>query len=249
AMVSLRRARQKTAARKKSVSTRRVSVSRFGKFIRRFSSLRDTDCKAKDIWICGLLPATCRRATPSSRLGDQVVIRVADDFNKGKFTRRLLPAHINAAINVRRVRFAAGDEITSRVEGRTSSAGFANQAVFPGKHVGVAEFVRAGFLLDQNFNGPADKRCANPSGDLELFSHRLIPAPSFYAVRNLVVHFRRAGSCLLRVSEHPQPLELRFADELEQRLEASSGFAGKPDDEGGADRDARNVRADFADQI
>ena len=46
---------------------------------------------------------------PSGRLGYEVVICVANDFDLGKLADRQHPSHIDAAVNVRRVRLAAGD--------------------------------------------------------------------------------------------------------------------------------------------
>jgi hypothetical protein len=45
-----------------------------------------------------------------NRLGDQIVIRVADDFDFGEFANGQLAPHINPTVNVRRVRFAASDK-------------------------------------------------------------------------------------------------------------------------------------------
>ena len=53
----------------------------------------------------------------------------------------------------------------------------------------------------------------------------------------------------LRVSKHTKSLEFRFADEIEQFLEARFGFAGKADDEGRAQCDARHAGPDFPDEI
>src|SRR5450755_3873430 len=48
----------------------------------------------------------CKRWT-SSRLGNQVIIRMADNLDLGEFSDRQFPADINASVNVRRVSFAA----------------------------------------------------------------------------------------------------------------------------------------------
>ena len=62
--------------------------------------------------------------------GNQIVIGVADDFDFRKFANRQLAAHINTSINVRRIGFAASDEIMALHLARVL-VGFANQAVFP----------------------------------------------------------------------------------------------------------------------
>ena len=43
------------------------------------------------------------------KFGKEVVIRVANDLNSGKFSNRQIPSDINAAVNVRCVRLAAAD--------------------------------------------------------------------------------------------------------------------------------------------
>ena len=58
-----------------------------------------------------------------------------------------------------------------------------------------------------------------------------------------------ARAVLLRIGKHAEPLEFRFADEIEQRLKARLGLAGKADDERRPQRDAGNAGADFFDQI
>jgi hypothetical protein len=43
--------------------------------------------------------------------GDQIIIRVADDFDFGKFANRQLSANINPSVNVRRIRLAAAHKV------------------------------------------------------------------------------------------------------------------------------------------
>ncbi len=45
----------------------------------------------------------------SNRLGNQIVIGVTDDFNRGKIANRQFSRNINATVNVRRVGFAAAN--------------------------------------------------------------------------------------------------------------------------------------------
>ena len=45
------------------------------------------------------------------RFGDQIVVRVANDFDFGKFANGKLAAHVNPSVNVRRIGFAATDQI------------------------------------------------------------------------------------------------------------------------------------------
>ena len=56
---------------------------------------------------------------------------------------------------------------------------------------------------------------------------------------HLPVHLRRGRALLLRVGEDAQPLEALLAHEAEQVLEVLLGLAGQPDDERGAQGDAR----------
>ncbi len=51
-----------------------------------------------------------------NRLGNQIVIRVADDFDPGKFANRQSAAQVNPPVNVRRVGFTAGDEVVLNFE-------------------------------------------------------------------------------------------------------------------------------------
>src|SRR5947208_695922 len=68
-------------------------------------------------------------------------------------------------------------------------------------------------------------------------------------VGELAGHFAGDGALLLRVGEHAEPLEFRFADEPEQGLETLLRLAGKPHDEGGAQREAGKARAEAGDQV
>ena len=46
----------------------------------------------------------------SIRLGNQIVVRVADNFDLGKFANHQFATHVNPSVNVRRVGLAAGGE-------------------------------------------------------------------------------------------------------------------------------------------
>jgi hypothetical protein len=50
------------------------------------------------------------------RLGNQIVIRVADYPHFGKLSNRQFAPHINPSINVRRIRLAASNEVMTRGE-------------------------------------------------------------------------------------------------------------------------------------
>jgi len=65
-----------------------------------------------------------------NRLGNQIIIGVADDFDLGEFSHRQFPTHINASVNVRRIRLAARDEVNA-LHLRRVPVGFADEAVFP----------------------------------------------------------------------------------------------------------------------
>jgi hypothetical protein len=46
----------------------------------------------------------------SGRLGNQIVIRMADDFDAGKFANRQFATNINPSVNVRRIGFTASNK-------------------------------------------------------------------------------------------------------------------------------------------
>ena len=55
------------------------------------------------------------------RFGNQIIVRVADDFDPGEFANRQFAAHVNPAVNVRSVGFSSSDEVIAdcglRVDG------------------------------------------------------------------------------------------------------------------------------------
>ena len=59
---------------------------------------------------CGLPPLETGWEAILNRLGNQVVVRVADDFDLGEFANGQFAADVNAAVNVRRVGFAAAHQ-------------------------------------------------------------------------------------------------------------------------------------------
>ena len=66
-----------------------------------------------------------------NRFGNQIVIRVADDFDFGELADgKFATANVNAAVNVRRIRLAARDEVNA-LHLRRVPVGFADEAVFP----------------------------------------------------------------------------------------------------------------------
>jgi len=66
---------------------------------------------------------------------------VADDFDLGEFSHRQFPAHINAAVNVRRIRFAARHEVNA-FHLRRVLVGLADEAVFPGTDIRTLQLFR-----------------------------------------------------------------------------------------------------------
>ena len=118
----------------------------------------------------------------SNRLGNQIVVRVPDNFDLGKFARRQhrfarakFSAHINAPVNVRRVRLATGDQIIENWElpaftsfrcGRAAAGGegegvesfpVAQKAVFPRRKAGLLKLFFIGAAFDQHFDFAADE--------------------------------------------------------------------------------------------
>ena len=48
-----------------------------------------------------------------SSFGNQILIRMADDFDAGKFANGQFAAHVDPSVNVRRIGFAAsGEKVT-----------------------------------------------------------------------------------------------------------------------------------------
>jgi len=52
-----------------------------------------------------------RQIAGSNRLGNQIVIRVADDFDFGKFSNRQFAANVNASVNVRGIGFTSSNQV------------------------------------------------------------------------------------------------------------------------------------------
>lgn len=91
---------------------------------------------------------------------DQVVIRVPDNFHARELARHRLAAQINTAIDVRRVRLAAGHPILSASARAHAwrSGGGADQPVLPRTDLRRFQILRPGFALDQHHGLAADAR-------------------------------------------------------------------------------------------
>ena len=88
---------------------------------------------------------------------------MTDHFDLGKSADRNLPAHVNPAIDIWGIGFPARDEVAAfQLAG--ALVGFADQAVFPGTDVRLAQFLGAGFPLHQDFDFLADKGLGNRAG-------------------------------------------------------------------------------------
>src|SRR6185503_377225 len=123
AAVSLKATRQNMAVRKKTVRTKRARVSLFGKFIQ-------TSFDSPAVMI-GPGDGKPGRPSPGSWLGTQIVIGMTDDLHAREPARPQPASHVNAAIDVRRVRFAAGNIKISGPEVRVAVGAGAKQAVLP----------------------------------------------------------------------------------------------------------------------
>src|SRR2546423_722445 len=88
-------------------------------------------------------------------LRDKIIIRVADHTHVGKLAKRKLSLHINAAINIWRIRFAASDQKTS-AQISVMVVVAAEQAMFPRMDAGLAKFCRGRFSFDQDLHAAAD---------------------------------------------------------------------------------------------
>jgi len=82
-----------------------------------------------------------------------------------------------------------------------------------------------------------------------LLRHGPLLAALFDRVGNVTLHFGRARSLLLRISEHTQPLEAGRTNELQQRLKILLRLAGEPDDESGAQGDAGDAGPNAGNEI
>ena len=66
-----------------------------------------------------------------SWFGNQIVIGMADDLHTREIARPQPGAQVNAAIDVRRVGFTAGNEKVASCQLRISSGGVTEEAVLP----------------------------------------------------------------------------------------------------------------------
>src|SRR5688572_15716657 len=178
-----------------------------------------------------------------SMFGDQIVIRMADNFHAGKFTDGQFATDIDTAVNVRSVGFGAGDQIFA-MELLAVRVFAADQAVFPGVDVGFLQITGRGGAFDQDVENAADEGFRDLLGDLMLGGHGAAAALLFELIRDLVLHAASARAFFLGVSEDAEALEFRVADKIEQRLERGFGFAREADDESGAQCNARHAGAD-----
>src|SRR5437870_11753941 len=95
------------AMRNRTVRTKRASVSLFGKFIQKSSDSAATITGVGDGKPDNL------KVLKGSWFGNQIVIGMGDDLHTREVARPQLAAHINAAINVRRVGFTAGNKVAA----------------------------------------------------------------------------------------------------------------------------------------
>lgn len=100
------------------------------------------------------------------RHGDQVVISVPNHFRAHELSRNGLSAKIDAAVNVRSVRLAAGDPITPPLDAhsRRASVG-ADQTMLPGTDLGRFQIPRARLAFDQHHSLAADTGGGNFPGN------------------------------------------------------------------------------------
>src|SRR5439155_650076 len=80
-------------------------------------------------------------------------------------------------------------------------------------------------------------------GDALLDTHALGPAFLLQRFRHVVRQGGRGCSLLLRIREHADVIELGVPDERAERAKLLTGLPGKAHDEGAAQRDSRNTRA------
>ena len=177
-------------------------------------------------------------------LGNQIVVRVADDFDSGEFADRQLAAHVNASVNVRRIGFAAANKVIDLSSGWHDGS---VSRIKPCSHeltFAPCKLFRVRLAFDENLDFAADKRFGNLHGDFVLRGHGQFAALLFHLVGNLAGHRAGARAVFLGIGKHAEPLEFGFADEIQQRVEARLRLAGKTDDERRPQRDAGNAGAD-----
>ena len=133
----------------------------------------------------------------------------------GKFA-----ANVNASVNVRRIGFATGDEVIA-FHLRSVFVRLADQAVFPGTDIRALQLFRVRFAFDEHLDFATDKGFGNLHGNLVLRGHRQFAALLFHLVGKLAGHRAGARAVFLGIGENAEPLEFRFADEIQQRLESS----------------------------
>ena len=104
-------------------------------------------------------------------------------------------------------------------------------------------------FFHEHAQGLADMALADARGDFLLELHQPVPTRFLSLGGNLVFHLRAARAFFLRVTEHAQALEFRFADEGFEFGDVGLGFTGEADDKRGAYGDAGNARADAFDEI
>src|ERR1017187_4387390 len=183
-----------------------------------------------------------------ARFSNQIVIGVADDLHLRELAKGQLAAHIDPAIDVRRVGFAAGDLEAALELGRMLFRA-PDEAVFPGANASALEFIRAGRLLDQHFDSAPNEQSGPLHRDFMLSRHCQAAPLLFDLVWNLAGHAPRARAFFLRISEHAQSLEPRLPNEPEQVLKVGLCLTGETDDERGAQRDAGNALSNAANEV
>src|SRR6266702_139029 len=103
--------------------------------------------------------------------------------------------------------------------------------------------------LHQHGEPPPDHRALVLGRDLALCVHHRLEAGALHLGWYLVAHLGRGRALLARVLEDPQLLEALLLHEGEQVLEVGLRLARQPDDERGAERQARHARAQLREQL
>lgn len=99
---------------------------------------------------------------------------------------------------------------------------------------GIGHGAGGGGGIDQNTKLFADKRGGARGRDLLLGGHGATVTGFFNRGGDLIVHFGGATARLLGIGEDAHAIEFRLLNKLEQSLELGFSFAGKPNNESGA---------------
>ena len=135
----------------------------------------------------------------SNRLGNQIVIGVADDLDFDELTdgqSTFRGAHINPAVDVRRIRLAAADEVVPfHLAGLPVR--FADETVFPGTDAGILQLFCFRLAFNEHLDFAAQEIFRDGYGHLVLFGHGAFAAHLHHLGGKLAGHGAGARAVFL----------------------------------------------------